>query len=101
MTANVVEIGISFEIEDTSGQKRFNVNNFNRNATVDEMIAGLTQRMGLPLTDANGNKTVYRAFSKSSGKHLRGGDCVGDAVEPGESIVLQPNVNAGGGDGCD
>lgn len=95
MTATVSQLGINFAVEDVSGQKHFNINNYNRNSTVGDMINGLTKKMGLPTTDAEGNTTVYRAFSKADSKHLDNSEIVGDALKPGDSLVLQPNVNAG------
>ncbi len=95
MKASVSNIGISFNVEDVSGQKRFSASNFNKNSTVSDMVEGLTRKMGLPTTDASGNKVAYRAFSKGDSRHLNDTDLVGDTLKPGDDVVLQPNINAG------
>lgn len=93
--AAVMESG--FEVSDVSGQKILSVSNVPVDATVGEVVHGLISRMRLPANDAGGRPLTYHARLDREGRHLQGAERVSAAVLPGDRIVLQPNVDAGGG----
>ena len=90
----VMESG--FEVSDVSGQKVLSVSNVPVDATVGELIQGLIGRMRLPANDAGGRPLTYHARLDREGRHLQGAERVSTAVLPGDRVVLQPNVDAGG-----
>ena len=90
----VMETG--FEVSDVSGQKVLSVSNVPTDATVSELIQGLVGRMRLPANDAGGRPLTYHARLDREGRHLQGAERVADALQPGDRVVLQPNVDAGG-----
>ncbi len=92
----VMEAG--FEVSDVSGQKVLSVSNVPVDATVGELIQGLVGRMRLPANDAGGRPLTYHARLDREGRHLQGAERVSTAVLPGDRVVLQPNVDAGGQD---
>jgi hypothetical protein len=85
-----------FEVSDVTGQKVLSVSNMPTDATVSELIQGLVGRMRLPANDASGRALTYHARLDREGRHLQGAERVADAVRPGDRLVLQPNVDAGG-----
>jgi hypothetical protein len=85
-----------FEVSDVSGQKVLNVSNVPVDATVGELVHGLVGRMGLPANDSGGRPLTYHARLDREGRHLQGSERVSTAVLPGDRVVLQPNVDAGG-----
>ena len=90
----VMEAG--FEVSDVSGQKVLNVSNVPVDATIGELIHGLIGRMRLPANDSGGRPLTYHARLDREGRHLQGAERVSTAVLPGDRVVLQPNVDAGG-----
>lgn len=95
MSATAV-MDAEFEVSDVSGQKMVNVSNVPTDATVGELIQGLLARMRLPANDAGGRPLTYHARLDREGRHLQGAERVADAVQAGDRVVLQPNVDAGG-----
>ncbi len=89
----VMETG--FEVSDVTGQKVLAVSDMPREATVAEMVRGLLGRMRLPASDTGGRPLTYHARLDREGRHLLGSERVSDVVQPGDRVVLQPNVDAG------
>lgn len=65
------------------------------NATVGEWVRTLVGELSLKRKDASGNPHVYRARLEREGRHLNPSEIVGEALEEGDHVVLQPNVDAG------
>jgi hypothetical protein len=86
----------AFEVSDVSGQKVMQVGDVPVDATVTELIEGLLTRMRLPPNDSGGRPLTYQARLDREGRHLGGAERVADAVQPGDRLTLQPNVDAGG-----
>jgi hypothetical protein len=82
---------------DVSEQKAVDVQDIPDDASVQEVLEAITRQMGLPLNDSEGRPLVYQALHVREGHHLRSDERVGDALQSGEKIVLQPNIDAGGG----
>lgn len=86
---------INLKAQDISGQHAVNVAGVPVEATVREFIASLLEKMGLIQNDAAGRPLEYRALLESEGRHLSGSELVGDALEAGDKLILQPKINAG------
>ena len=84
-----------FEISDVTGQKVLAVSGIPTDATIEDLVRDFIGRMRLPAQDTGGRVLTYHARSDRQGRHLLGSERVADAVEPGERVVLQPNVDAG------
>jgi hypothetical protein len=90
------ETNLGFEVSDVTGQKVLSVSDVPPDATVSELVRGLVERMRLAPNDPAGRALTYHARLDREGRHLRGGERVAEAVRPGDRLVLQPNVDAGG-----
>lgn len=86
---------ISVTVSDVSGQKVFRVPKAPADATVGELIQGLLSQMNLPANDSNGQPLAYQARLEREGRHLNAAERVGDALETGDRLMLQPNIDAG------
>jgi hypothetical protein len=84
-----------FEVSDVTGQKVLEVSGVADDVTVSDLIQGLVERMRLPSNDAAGRPTSYHARLDREGRHLQGAERVRESVQPGDRLVLQPNVDAG------
>jgi hypothetical protein len=93
----VASMKLNLTARDASGQRRFTVRNVRGDTTIQELIHGLTPRMGLPAEDAGGMPQSFHAFLERDGRHLRSLETVGDALTDNDEIVLHPDVQAGGG----
>lgn len=93
MNTTMKEIGV--EASDVSGQKQLSVSGLDVNATVGELVQGLLREMNLPLNDVGGNPMTYHARLDREGRQLHASERVGDVFQPGDRVVLQPNINAG------
>ncbi len=85
-----------FEVTDVTGQKVFGVSNIQDQMTITDLISGLVSRMRLPANDSAGRPLSYHARLDREGRHMQGTERVRESVQPGDRIVLQPNVDAGG-----
>lgn len=84
------------DVSDVSGQKRLTVDHFERDATVGELVEQLLREMDLSREDREGRTVTYHARLEREGRHLNGSERVGDALQSGDRLVLQPNIDAGG-----
>ena len=66
-----------------------------RGASVGEMNELLVSRLQLPQNDPEGRPVQYEARLDREGRHLHASELVGDCLLPGDSIMLQPSVDAG------
>ncbi|MGD0388428.1 MAG: hypothetical protein ABSC42_05675 [Tepidisphaeraceae bacterium] len=87
---------LSFEVRDISGQKSATVNDCPADACVSEVIPELLALMNLPQNDSSG-PISHSLRRDSDGAILHDADVVGDVVQPGTRLVLQPSVEAGCG----
>lgn len=92
--AAVAENG--FEVSDVSGQKVLAVSGVPDDVTITDLIGQLRDRLRLPANDAAGRPLSYHARSDREGRHLQGHERVRESIQPGDRVVLQPNVDAGG-----
>ncbi len=83
----------SFFVEDVSGHHKVKAAGVSPDMTVGELVQGLIPRLGLPAT-ADDRPVSYH-LRDGAGRNLHASEIVGDVLEPGESVVLQPNIMAG------
>ena len=88
---------IALEISDVSGQKVFSVANAPADGTVAELVHEMIGKMNLPRNDASGAPLSYQARLEREGRHLNASERIGDALEGGDRLTLQPNIDAGRG----
>lgn len=86
---------LELEVSDVSGQKPKKVSDIAPEATVGELIQSLLGEMDLPPNDVEGRPLTYHARLDREGRHLHSTEKVGDALEQGDHLVLQPNIDAG------
>ena len=87
--------GHALEASDVSGQKTVCVSGLAADASIGELVQGLLAEMQLPQNDVAGNPVTYHARLEREGRHLHASERAGDVVQPGDRVVLPPNINAG------
>jgi len=93
--SNAATMALDLVARDVSGQHKYAVKRYTRNATVGELVKKLAVNMGLATHDVEGRAQSYRAFLDREARHLNGSELVGDALSPADEIVLQPEISAG------
>jgi len=95
MNENKNSSALALEISDVSGQKVFSVPNAPADGTVGELVHEVLGHMNLPRNDASGAPLTYQARLEREGRHLMASERIGDALELGDRLTLQPNIDAG------
>jgi hypothetical protein len=83
------------EASDVTGQKLLDVDDAPVDSTIGEFIEGLVPRMNLPRLDSGGRSLRYHALLDREGRHLHASETVGEALQPNDRLVLQPDIDAG------
>lgn len=96
MSTKVRSSPLAIQASDVSGQKVVRVAGLSPGTTVAELVSGLVPKMGLADADADGRQLAYHVRLEREGRHLHASEVVGDVLMPGDKIVLQPNIMAGG-----
>jgi hypothetical protein len=86
---------IELTVTDVSEQKTKIVRDVPTHASVRELVRGLLPSLRLPENDVGGRPVTYHARLEREGRHLHDTELVGEALESGDRVVLQPDVNAG------
>jgi hypothetical protein len=86
---------IDIQVSDVSEQKVAKVGNIPYDSTVGELVQGLLSQLDLPLNDVNQRPLTYHARLEREGRHLHASETVGEALQSGDRVVLQPNIDAG------
>jgi hypothetical protein len=87
--------GLALKVSDVSQQKMANVDGVQPDSTVGELVQGLLDELRLPQSDASGHPLSYYALLQREARHLHAAERVGDILEMGDQLTLQPNVDAG------
>ncbi|MGA9567713.1 MAG: hypothetical protein WBS19_19465 [Candidatus Korobacteraceae bacterium] len=87
--------GLSLSVSDVTGQKIFVVANAPADGTIGGLIAEMVGKMSLPSTDSGGRPLNYHARLEREGRHLHASELIGDVLETGDHLTLQPNIDAG------
>jgi hypothetical protein len=94
----VVAMKLNLTARDTTGQRRYALSDVRGDATVRELVRGLVRKLGLS-PEESALAPQFHAFLERDGRHLRSSEIVGEALREGDEVVLQPDVQAGGGFG--
>jgi hypothetical protein len=86
---------IGLEASDVSGQKTARIRDVPIDWSVGELVQGLLSQMNLPQNDTSGRPLTYHLLLEREGRHLHGSELVGAAMETGDKVILQPNIDAG------
>jgi hypothetical protein len=87
--------GLALSVSDVSGQKVFVVANAPEDGSIGELIQDMLGKMNLPRNDSGGQPLNYHARLEREGRHLHASERIGDALQAGDHLVLQPNIDAG------
>ena len=93
----ILPLKVGIHASDVTGQNQVEVDDLPIDSTVGEVLDGLVPRMRLPRNDSGGRPLTYHARLEREGRHLNRSERVGDALQPNDRVVLQPNIDAGGG----
>ncbi len=85
---------ITLHVEDMSGQREYVARGVPTDASWGETMDGIISRMSLPKNTPSG-QSVWTGRLEREGRHLHASEVVGQVLEDGDRIVLQPEVNAG------
>jgi hypothetical protein len=91
MTATMPRVTAS----DVTGLKSVPWSPSRANLTVLEMVDDLVNELQLPQADSGGQPIVYAARRESDGMALSASEQVVDVLGDAETVVLEPDVNAG------
>jgi hypothetical protein len=84
------------EVSDVSGQKTATVSDLPLDASIGELVDQLLEELQLTRNDTSGRPLTYQARLDREGRHLLASERAGDALQSGDRLVLQPNIDAGG-----
>lgn len=86
---------IPLEFTDISRQKRFTVKNAPADGTVGALVNEMIGKMNLPRNDGSGRPLNYHARLEREGRHLHASELIGDALQTGDRLTMQPDIIAG------
>lgn len=79
-----------------SGASRVKASAVPTGATVAEFVRTMLGRMRLVDRDRDGRPLSYRARLEREGRLLSPTERIGDALEPDDTVVIAPRIEAGG-----
>jgi hypothetical protein len=83
------------EVTDVSEQKHHELMDVPVDQTVAELIDQLLEELNLERTDDDGRPITYHAQVKRTGAELQAHEKVGEVLQSGDRVVMQPNIDAG------
>jgi len=90
----VINDSITITARDVTGQRRTSYE-IPRNSSVNDLIEGLGDRMGLMREDSEGRNITWYARHEREGRALHRSERVGEALLDQDEIRLQPEISAG------
>lgn len=93
MNETRTERTINLNVTDVSRQRRFTAQ-VDVDAPVSAALADVVAMMDLPANDAS-QQATWTARLDREARQLHGSEIVGDALVEDDTIVLQPEINAG------
>jgi hypothetical protein len=82
-------------VSDVTRQKVRSVENISTQATAGELVSAFIDDLNMPRNDPAGRSLTYRALHRREARHLRPDERLGDSVQSGDWLVLQPSIEAG------
>lgn len=86
---------LNLHVTDASRQRQANPDDLAPDSTVSEFIERMVRQMRLEQSDVSGRPLVYQVLHEKEGRHLHASETLGAVVEPGDSVVLHPEIDAG------
>lgn len=86
---------LELTVSDVTRQKSRRVDNVSPDTTASELVQGLIDSLNLPRNDKVGRSLSYAALLRREARHLGATERVGDNLQSGDWLVLQPRVDAG------
>jgi hypothetical protein len=88
---------IAFSASTVSRQKRVDLDRVPTNRTVHELLQGvLVPRLNLPRVDSAGHSVDFTLRRDRDGAEVRVSQTIGESLETGDHVVVQPKIFAGG-----
>ena len=88
------DTGLLLEVSDTSLQRAAKVRNVAPETTVGEIREALIAHLQMVQNDVEGRPLSYGVRRKKDGLALNAWEKVGDVLETGDAIWLEPSVDA-------
>ena len=85
---------LDFTVSDVFKQRVRTVEDVSPEYTTAELVQELIDQLNMPKNDPMGRSYSYRARLQREARHLHPNERIGDAIESGDWLVLQPNVDA-------
>ncbi len=85
---------ITLRVQDMSGQREFMARGVPKDASWGEIMPSILDNMSLPKNNPTG-PNVWLGHLEREGRHIHTSEIVGDSLQDGDKVVLQPEVNAG------
>ncbi len=95
MTETRLQDALAVNVQDVTGHKTVRVAGISRDMTVAELVRGLVPKMELPSSDPEGRGVSYHVRSDRLGRHLHASELLDGVLETDDTLVLQPNIQAG------
>ena len=95
MAADAMTATLDVTARDVTGQQKYQLTNVPVGTTIGELLRGVLARMGIGSRDRDGRETSFRARLEREGRHLLESERAGDALQPGDELVIAPRINAG------
>ncbi len=89
---------IDISASNVSRQKRVDLKGVPTERTMGELLDGvLIPRLHLPRFDSEGRQVNYAARIERTGVKFQRSGLIADGLEQGDHVVVQPEIQAGGG----
>ena len=82
---------ITLHLQDATGQREFVARDVPMDASWGETLKSIVANMNLP----SNTPAEWQGKLEREGRHIHSTEIVGDALEEGDRIVLQPKAEAG------
>jgi hypothetical protein len=86
---------LELTVSDVSRQKVRYIENVPSETTAAEIVQSYLDDLGIPRNEPTGRSLTYRALLPREGRHLRPNEKIGESLQSGDWLVLQPNIDAG------
>ena len=92
---------LSLTASDATGQRRIQIDDVSLDASVGEVLRGITPALNLARSGSDGQELVVEARLERESRYLSRSEKVRDALRHGDHLVLQPRIMAGASAQCE
>ena len=89
-----LQTGRNLRVSDVTGSRRLAFQANEDDASIGEMLDGITNQMNSPTIDSGGRPITWSLRLNRTGQRLHPSDTV-SGLQDGDELTLQPNVDAG------